>query len=399
MGVQTGVSTAAGREILGTATFAVLLVACVAGLTVLVLTDQTSERLEAFAALLGIGGVALGLMWWRVARLVRQLVAARQAAEASEARFLAAAANSPDAFVTLQALRDERGAVADFRVTYQNASAGKLWHDLGPNPGDTLLGSSLPAEVRRELLAMYRQVVDTGEARLEERQRTDPGMAPEWLEHRIVPLGDGVAVTWRDISERHRAEERLRYLAQVDSLTGLPNRSVFLDRLEQALLRARRSGRPMALLFLDVDHFKSINDGFGHAGGDALLRKLAERLRRSVRSVDTVARLAGDEFTVLLEQLHAADDADRVAATILRAARAPVQLEGKDLQVTLSVGIAIFDGGELGTTDLLNQADAALYAVKRTGRNGFLRYSPGLASAGAGADHAPIAESGRWPVG
>jgi diguanylate cyclase (GGDEF)-like protein len=240
--------------------------------------------------------------------------------------------------------------------------------------------------------------VHSGIALLEERQQPVPGAGAEWLEHQVVRLGDGVAATWRDISQRHRSEERLKYLAQVDSLTGLPNRSVFYDRLDQALLRSHRSGKAFALLFLDIDHFKDVNDRFGHAGGDALLRKIAERLRRSVRSADTVARLAGDEFTVILEDLQTEEDADRVAATILRVARTPLQLDQRSLQVTLSIGMALYEGDGLGTNDLLNQADAALYEVKRRGRNAHLRYTPALASQAPAAEPNATAESGIWPM-
>jgi diguanylate cyclase (GGDEF)-like protein len=398
MARQLTESTAAGRKILATAAFALLLMVVVACLTVPVLVEETTEQVMVVAALLTAGALSLGLMWWRVARLVGELVTARQRAEASEARFIAAAGNSPDAFSTLEAVRDPHGRIVDFRVTYQNASTTKLWRDAGPSGDGALLSQFLPELLRATLVEAYAGVVRSGQALLEERQQVVAGDGPEWLEHHVVPLGEGVAVTWRDISQRHRAEERLKYLAQVDSLTGLPNRSVFSDRLEQALLRARRSGRPFALLFLDIDHFKEVNDRFGHAGGDALLRKLAERLRRSVRSADTVARLAGDEFTVILEELHEIADADRVAATVLRIARAPMQLDGQELTITLSIGIAIYESGDTGTTELLNRADSALYAVKRAGRNGFQRYSAALAEVPPDAAQARLAESGRWPV-
>lgn len=388
-------SVAAGRKILATAALCLLVMVGAACLIVPFLADTPLQRLASLAALLTVGVAALAVMWWRVARLVGELIQARQIAEASEARFLAAAGNSPDAFTTLEAIRDAKGLITDFRVTYENPAAQQLWNSAGAG---ALLSQHVPAELLVELREAYGLIVRSGNFLREERRQLVPGQGPEWLEHHVVPLGDGVAVTWRDITQRHQAEERLKYLAQVDGLTGLPNRSMFYDRLEQALLRARRSGRPFALLFLDIDHFKSVNDRFGHAGGDALLRKVAERLRRSVRSADTVARLAGDEFTVILEELKSGEDADRVAATMLRIARTPLQLDGRDLQVTLSIGVALYEGGEVGTAELLNRADAALYAVKRAGRNGHLRYSPALDVTPGGTGSGRTAESGRWPM-
>ena len=393
---QSPRSVAAGRKILATAALCLLGTIGAACVIVPLLADTPLGRLGALAALLTTGLVALLVMWRRVARLVGELITARQVAEASEARFLAAAGNSPDAFSTLQTVRDAAGEIADFRVTYENPAALQLWKSSGML--GHLLSQHLPVALQVELVRSYAEVVRSGRFLREERQQLLQGEGPEWLEHHVVPLGDGVAVTWRDITQRHRAEERLKYLAQVDGLTGLPNRSMFYDRLEQALLRAHRSGRPFALLFLDIDHFKDVNDRFGHAGGDALLRKVAERLRRSVRSADTVARLAGDEFTVILEDLQAVEDADRVAATMLRIARTPLQLEGRELQVTVSIGIALYEGGELGTAELLNRADAALYAVKRAGRNGHLRYTSALDAPADGSSAGRIAESGRWPV-
>jgi len=179
-----------------------------------------------------------------------------------------------------------------------------------------------------------------------------------------------LAGTYADINARKMAEERLRYRAEFDTLTDLPNRALFVERLQQAMQRATGSST-MALLFLDIDHFKTINDTLGHEAGDQLLKVFATRMRDCVRQTDTVARLAGDEFTVILESLRGADDAKALASKLIETLRAPIALAGKLFVITSSVGIAMWRVGETDDTDLLRRADAALYEAKRQGRNRF----------------------------
>ncbi|RZA17363.1 MAG: GGDEF domain-containing protein, partial [Lysobacteraceae bacterium] len=163
-------------------------------------------------------------------------------------------------------------------------------------------------------------------------------------------------------------------LAQYDTLTGLPNRSLFMDRLATAGLRAGRARRALAVLFLDLDGFKAINDDFGHKEGDAVLVETAYRLSQAVRKSDTVARLGGDEFTIVLEQLsEPLADVQSVAEKIIQAMRAPFMVQGQARHVTVSVGAAVRldDQPTLTTTALLNRADAAMYEAKRAGKNAF----------------------------
>ena len=173
-----------------------------------------------------------------------------------------------------------------------------------------------------------------------------------------------------DITERKRIEEALQSVAQTDPLTGVANRTLLMDRLRLALARARRGGGHIAVLYLDIDRFKQINDTLGHAAGDALLRGFALRLRGCVRASDTVARLGGDEFVVLLDDVKERSNALAIAEKILDAVRAPFDADGQDMLVTASIGIADGGAGD-GEDAMLKRADAALYDAKAAGRNAF----------------------------
>lgn len=174
-----------------------------------------------------------------------------------------------------------------------------------------------------------------------------------------------------DISDIKRAEAQLVQLAQFDSLTGLPNRNRFNDRLADAIARSERSGQTMALMFLDLDGFKEINDRHGHRGGDEALQEFSRRLEKSVRATDTVARFAGDEFVVILESLNHREEAELVAGKILAALRAPFEVGGRPVPLSTSIGIAIRRAGEVDGDALLRRADMAVYQMKREGRGGF----------------------------
>jgi diguanylate cyclase (GGDEF)-like protein/PAS domain S-box-containing protein len=202
-------------------------------------------------------------------------------------------------------------------------------------------------------------------------------------------VGTNADVTERKRGEQELAESRaeLERAAWHDALTGLPNRGLLLDRLEQALARSRRNRQLLAVFYLDLDGFKAINDSMGHAAGDALLKQFAERLRRAVRTSDTVARLSGDEFVVLLEDLRGAKDADVIASTIVETAREEFTIDSRKLRVTTCVGVA-FAKEELSGAELLKLADTALYQAKRSGRD---RYHVAQSNEPPGAPRDPPA--------
>lgn len=222
--------------------------------------------------------------------------------------------------------------------------------------------------------------------------------SPHSESHDIVELQDGrflegrsrpqqmhdqiIGRVWslQDVTERQLTEARIRYQASHDLLTNLPNRMMFSDRLSDALFQATQNRSLLAVMFLDLDRFKLINDSLGHAAGDQLLQEVAQRLKDCLRESDMVARWAGDEFTLLLTNLYGIEDATKIAQKILAALRLDYQLEGRTLHVSSSIGIAIYPAdGEDGET-LLKNADAALYRAKDGGRNGYSFYTSTLNS-------------------
>lgn len=185
----------------------------------------------------------------------------------------------------------------------------------------------------------------------------------------------GYRGTGRDVTEQKRVEERIRHLAHHDALTGLPNRMLLHDRIGQAIAQVQRSRRVAALLFIDLDRFKTVNDSLGHHVGDGLLRAVAERLVACMRSTDTVARIGGDEFVVVLTDLNQAEDAGPVAQKVLAALSQPLRIDGHELHVTPSIGICAcpHDGEDVET--LMRNADAAMYHAKGKGRNNYQFFS------------------------
>ncbi|HQX25450.1 MAG TPA: EAL domain-containing protein [Pseudomonadota bacterium] len=204
-----------------------------------------------------------------------------------------------------------------------------------------------------------------------------------WLELSEVTDREGNRTHWvgvlTDITDRKRAEQELRYLANYDTLTGLPNRTLLGERLAHALIRARRHGSKVSVLFLDLDRFKHVNDSMGHAAGDRLLKAAAARIQANVRESDTVARLGGDEFTVIIEDITDQPQAERVAVKLIEAFIAPLDIDGRhEVVISPSIGISIYpDHGQV-PTDLLKFADTAMYMAKDKGRNTFQTYTEAM---------------------
>ncbi|MFM2085386.1 MAG: hypothetical protein RLZZ237_255, partial [Pseudomonadota bacterium] len=186
-----------------------------------------------------------------------------------------------------------------------------------------------------------------------------------------------------EIIERRQAEARVHHMAYHDSLTGLPNRALLTDRLERAILASQRSARKLAVMFIDLDRFKTINDSLGHMTGDSLLKEVASRLCRAVRASDTVARLGGDEFVVLVPGIRGADEAARVAEKIIESLMPAFPIDGHVLHITPSIGICVYpdDGGDVDA--LMRHADAAMYHAKGNGRNNYQFFTHAMNQAAA----------------
>ncbi|TAH53101.1 MAG: diguanylate cyclase [Betaproteobacteria bacterium] len=236
--------------------------------------------------------------------------------------------------------------------------------------------------------AVWREVDGTGQWQGEMPLRAaDGSIFAAWLSLASVRDEAGSITHYGgifvDISARKEAESQIRTLAYHDELTGLPNRVLMHDRLAHALRHARRARNRIALLFLDLDRFKPVNDSFGHAVGDQLLVSVAERLRQTVREGDTVARVHGDEFVVILEGIENPEPAARVAGKIVGALSSPFTIGDRDIRIGTSIGIAIYpDHGDDADT-LIRCADIAMYDAKQAGRNGYRFFADGEEPGGA----------------
>ncbi len=257
--------------------------------------------------------------------------------------------------------------------TYVNDSLAKLFGYSYPHE---LLGRSLcdlyePHEQVRVITSVVPLVHQRGRWRGEATGlRRDGTLFPQEIS--LTALGnDGMVCVVRDITERTYAEEQIKHLAYHDALTNLPNRLLFKDRLTVALSHANREGSRLAVLFLDLDRFKVINDSLGHNIGDQLLQAVAARVQACVRDSDTVARLGGDEFTVLLPHLHRSDDAAPVAQKIIDSIRYPFHIEGREFFSTTSIGISLYPEDGTDAETLIKNADTAMYQAKELGRDNY----------------------------
>ena len=256
-------------------------------------------------------------------------------------------------------------------------------------PYETLLDCLHPEDRAKFRHAIEECLSGTGSLDIEYRVPWTDGSF-RWLRTKGDALldleGDPIKVLWvtEDVSQRKDMDARVRFLAHHDLLTGLPNRTLFQDRLQQALAAAKRMQSRVALLFIDLDRFKNVNDSFGHRAGDILLQSVAARLRGCVRETDTVCRHAGDEYLIVLSALHEPSEAALVAEKILATFEEVFKLESNEVQISASVGISVYPDDGQTMEDLIRNADAAMYHSKKSGRNRFEFFTPEL--------NAPVAE-------
>jgi len=259
----------------------------------------------------------------------------------------------------------------DWRFTYLNQKAV----DHFRRPRALLLGSSFKSLTANQAEGhqQYAEAMQTQEMRSFEQFSH---ATESWQDVSIFPLDGGISVYLRDITERKKYEDEIRFLAFYDKLTELPNRILLQDRLRRAILRSKRNGQRGAVLFLDLDRFKNINDSMGHEAGDCVLREVAKRLLSCLRDADTVARLGGDEFVILLEGFDHPDNIHSVTHRLLFALAQDIPHRGFSLSVTGSIGISFFPEDGETVEELLKASDTAMYHGKSKGRNTYQFYRP-----------------------
>ena len=298
---------------------------------------------------------------------------AEEALRASEGRFQALTESAMDIVSVLD---------RDGRILYQSPS---VRHLLGFEPQD-MIGLNqfdmVHSNDAERLRAAFHELVENGtlDKPVEFRVRAQNG---EWRNLEAIgkncldiPAVGGIIVNMRDVTDRRVIEERIQHLAFHDALTGLPNRLLIQDRISQAISRSQRTGQKFAVMFIDIDNFKNINDTLGHDAGDDLLRGVAERLTESVRAHDTIARQGGDEFIVLLDEIEGHGVATRVAQKILDALRAPFKVAELVQHVSGSIGLALYPDDGRDAATLLKNADTAMFHGKDLGKNTYQFFTP-----------------------
>jgi diguanylate cyclase (GGDEF)-like protein len=327
----------------------------------------------------------------------------------TETRFLAATQNTTDAFFLLEPVRTREDFIEDFVFTFLNANAEKIIN----KPASEVLGSRitsvLPIDPNGRLLRQYREVVLTGIPLVHEFPLAEDDPNSPWMRHHVGRVSSGdpyearqgnpqddsqdsLAVTASDITERKHAELNLLQETQHDTLTGLPNLRLLDDRIEQAIARADRYQNRVALFLINLDRFGNVNEHYGRNLGDLALVAIAARLRRGVRTTDSVLRISGDEFIVLMPDMKLEIDIRRSAATLLAILREPLDLASdlgvdasapqisetsrRGVRITASLGAAIYPDSALTVDELISRADSALHRAKEQGGNQYQLFTP-----------------------
>ncbi len=286
-----------------------------------------------------------------------------EALRLSEERYRTLFENNP-----IETIIVDRKAV----ITGYNQEKVKSGNRL-PRPGDVMY-KDYAGKHRNNMYSELIECIRSGVSKeIPETQYGD-----KFLYIKISPFPEGAIITSIDITDRKIAERRLSHLATHDPLTGLPNRILFDDRLSLELAHAQRSDKKLSVMLLDLDHFKDINDSWGHTAGDEILKSVGRRLLDFLRKSDSIARMGGDEFLILLPGIENTENAYTIAQKILDAFKEPFIAGSRKLHITLSIGIAIYPDDGTDSATLMKNADIAMYDVKEKGRNGYRRYDSGM---------------------
>jgi diguanylate cyclase (GGDEF)-like protein/PAS domain S-box-containing protein len=340
----------------------------------IILTGQDTKALDLEAMTVGVYDYLLksevnSATIERAMRYAIKRSLTEKALRESESRFRSVVQNLSDVITILD---------AEYKITYTSPSAKCLFEHEKSNVFGNRLSNFCHPEDQNKLNKFLLEINDKQDLSVEwriKRNETDWN----YVESVGIDLLDdenvkGIVITTRNINERKILESKLTHQAFHDSLTGLANRVLFRDRVEHSLLRAKRQKSQIAVLFLDLDNFKTINDTLGHAVGDELLSVIAQNLKNSVREIDTVARLGGDEFAILLEETIQPDDSTLVAKRILNSVQKVFILEKKEVLIGISIGIAVSDDVTENADELLRNADVAMYIAKERGKSQYAMF-------------------------
>lgn len=328
------------------------------------------------------GSIVLLLFSFAAMLMAIRLNWRKKQAEAIRETYRIATEGGNEGFYILIPIKDRSNFTIDFEIVDCNEKGAAFF---GLNK-EKFLSSRISAfcfeDSFEDAVAIYRDAMETG---FYEDDYHVPAKSPinvEWLKRRFVRSESGLAVTLRDISERKRHEREMSRLATEDGVTGLPNRHWLMTYLPKALITARSHSTMLAILFIDLDDFKNVNDSLGHSAGDALLREVSVRLKSVVRSTDRVIRIGGDEFTVVLESMYNEGNIANIAMSINRVLQEPFELLRDTIphkcKIGASIGVSVFprDGQDVET--LIKNADIAMYAAKTGGKGKFCFYHPQL---------------------
>ncbi|HWT71567.1 MAG TPA: EAL domain-containing protein [Oxalicibacterium sp.] len=332
---------------------------------------------------IGFASTAIILLFAFAAALMSlRLIWRRQQTAAIRETYRIATEGGNEGFYIILPRRDRNGFIEDFEIVDCNEKGAEFF---GVSR-DRFIGKTVSAfcfdEHFSQSMQAYRSAMQSGF--YEDDYRVPPGspMQAEWLKRKFVRSENGLAVTLRDISESKRHEREMSRLATEDGVTGLPNRHWLMTYLPKALAQAQSNGTMLAILFIDLDDFKNVNDTLGHSAGDQLLREVATRLRAALRSSDKVVRIGGDEFTVVLEAIHNEENVANIALAINQALQQPFDLVRSTglhkSRIGASIGISLFprDGQDVET--LIKNADIAMYAAKNSTKGRFRFYDQHL---------------------
>ncbi|WP_394779408.1 diguanylate cyclase domain-containing protein [Undibacterium sp.] len=347
----------------------------VVGLSEQQIVDEYQLAEQHYFRIAEIASAALFLFACIGAYLSARLAWRKQQADEVKTAYHLAIDGAREGFYMLRAVCNKLHQIEDFLIEDCNGRAAAL---VGRSK-DELIGSRLLANysgtLADQVLSVFSKAMETGFHEDVFRVAAGSNLKAAWIHRRLVRSGSGLAMTLRDISEVKEQEQLLSDLANMDALTALPNRYWMMNFLPLAMQRVADNGSRLALLFVDLDDFKTVNDTMGHAAGDMLLQAAALRLKSLVRASDHVVRLGGDEFIVILEQIHTAEDASHIGQLIISAMSSAFTLtDGVSHHVHASIGISLFPDDSDDAATLLQYADRAMYGAKKDGKGSYRFY-------------------------